>query len=758
MPRIEPTFDYHEAITRKERSSRYIRTAFDYLAQVQGEAALDEFLADVGIERNSSIFKHIYDDENWNSYQLEVFLYENIKDRFEDPYKAIWEFGIASGSGKLDQKDTLFTFKIKIAPVETILRKISEHTERVTLVSQTSAEILSTPSTILKGGRSARMLYKYSRLPKEFQYPSWTSVVAGFGIAYAMIRFRKGIPAELKITHWPNLPSDLPSVGGKVYEFDKQTKNIIEKESGAVVANAKDGPFELAGATWNNGDEAVAHFEWIPEGILTTLAKLTIHRRATKREEALQTLRSQIVEELTGQHQKQLAAYKAELSEKTRLIQEQMERIHQMKVQQDGDYFLTSLLTGPLIADRNKSDAVQTSMHVEQKKKFEFRKWKSEIGGDACITDQVQLRGRSYTVFLNGDAMGKSMQGAGGAIVLGVIFHTYLNRSRFSSYQKQKSPELWLRDAALDLQNAYMSFQGSMFVSLVMGLVDEQSGLMYFINAEHPWIVLLRKGKAQFLGEDMLVRKIGTPGVEESLRIRTFQLEQGDCVFIGSDGRDDLEIGKEGETRIINEDETLFLRTVEQAEGRLDLIVEKLKETGKITDDLSILRVEFQGTTGGLSSADSDYRSAIRQAIGLGRMGKLKDATQILESLYRNHPDRVEPLRYLGRLQYVQKSYPEAAETLKEFFAKHQGDSAVQYLIARACKLAGQFAEAIDYGERCMLREPDHLNNLLNLADSYRLAGNDDRAKQILARAIQIAPDHSGTRKLEQLIRPHNDH
>lgn len=134
IPGLSGPIDYHKAITKKERSSRYIRTAFDYLVQVQGEDALNELLREVGIERDSSIFKHIYDDENWNSYELEVFLYEKLKDRFEDPYQAIWQFGIASGSGRLDQKDTLFAFKLKIAPVPVILRKVSEHTERVTLV------------------------------------------------------------------------------------------------------------------------------------------------------------------------------------------------------------------------------------------------------------------------------------------------------------------------------------------------------------------------------------------------------------------------------------------------------------------------------------------------------------------------------------------------------------------------------------------------------------------------------------------------
>ena len=752
IPGLSGPIDFHKAITKKERSSRYIRTAFDYLVQVQGEDALNELLREVGIERDSSIFKHIYDDENWNSYELEVFLYEKLKDRFEDPYQAIWQFGIASGSGRLDQKDTLFAFKLKIAPVPVILRKVSEHTERVTLVSECNAEILKTPATHIKNGMTATISFKYSRLPENFQYPSWTSVVAGYAIVYATMRYRKGLDFYLKITHWPNLPSDLPSVDGKVYVFDKTTKNISEKETGKIVGNAKDGPFEIDGVVWNNGVEAIAWIEWERESLAQAIAKLTIHRKRLKKEEELRVLRSEIVEELSAQHQKQLAAYEKELTEKARLIQAHLEKIHELKIQQDGDYFLTSLLTSPMIANRNRSDAVQTEIHVEQKKKFEFRKWKSELGGDTCLTDQVILRGRQYSVFLNGDAMGKSLQGAGGAIVLGVVFNTYLNRSRFSSYQKQKSPELWLRDAALDLQNAYLSFQGSMYVSLVMGLIDETSGVMYFINAEHPWMVLYRDGKASFIGDELLLRKLGTPGMEDQIRINTFQLKPGDSILMGSDGRDDLEIGHDGSNRVINEDETIFLKVVEESGGNVETIVENIKKQGSITDDLSLLKVTFFGSPANMENANAEYKASLGKAVALGRLNKLDEAIKILHSLYRNHPDRVEPLRYLGRLQFKQKDYPAAAETLTNFFEQHQDESGVQYLISRASKKAGDLKAAIDFGERCMLREPEHLNNLINLADAYRLSGNTDRARQLVTRAVSLSPDHAAARKLADLM------
>ncbi|MBP6738990.1 MAG: SpoIIE family protein phosphatase, partial [Leptospiraceae bacterium] len=35
---------------------------------------------------------------------------------------------------------------------------------------------------------------------------------------------------------------------------------------------------------------------------------------------------------------------------------------------------------------------------------------------------------------------------------------------------------------------------GSMLMSLVFGLIDERTGVMYFLNAEHPDMVLYRDG------------------------------------------------------------------------------------------------------------------------------------------------------------------------------------------------------------------------------------------------------------------------
>jgi hypothetical protein len=58
-----------------------------------------------------------------------------------------------------------------------------------------------------------------------------------------------------------------------------------------------------------------------------------------------------------------------------------------------------------------------------------------------------------------------------------------------------------------------------------------------------------------------------------------------------------LVLGKESgsEYDIINQDERLFLRHVKNADGDLEKIFEEIQSTGKLMDDLSLLRIHFKG-------------------------------------------------------------------------------------------------------------------------------------------------------------------
>ncbi len=79
------------------------------------------------------------------------------------------------------------------------------------------------------------------------------------------------------------------------------------------------------------------------------------------------------------------------VEDRTREVREKMEEVQRLKVQQDGDYFLTSLLAAPLFYNANKSRRVSTQFLIQQKKTFEFRNREGELGGDICVSGNLRL-------------------------------------------------------------------------------------------------------------------------------------------------------------------------------------------------------------------------------------------------------------------------------------------------------------------------------------------------------------------------------
>lgn len=283
------------------------------------------------------------------------------------------------------------------------------------------------------------------------------------------------------------------------------------------------------------------------------------------------------------------------VNERTKELSDSIQKIQNLKVQQDGDYYLTSLIEKPLATNFNKSDNVQVDFYTAQKKKFEFRKRRAELGGDISICGNLRFQKQShrFIFFFNGDAMGKSMQGAGGAIVAGTALNNIIARSAREDRVIDKTPLEWLRNTYLELDGIFRTFEGAMLMSAVAGIIDERSGEMWSFNAEHPSTVLYRDNKAEFIDPNTDLRKLGSPLNVEFQSFYT-RLQPGDILICGSDGRDDLDISKEGSfMRTINDDETLFLSAVEKAEADIDRIVANLQDIGEITDDLSLVKIQF---------------------------------------------------------------------------------------------------------------------------------------------------------------------
>ncbi len=439
--------------------------------------------------------------------------------------------------------------------------------------------------------------------------------------------------------------------------------------------------------------------------------------------------------------------------ERTEQLQKSLNEVHELKVQQDGDYYLTSLLIHPLGGNFAASENVHVDMLVRQKKRFTFRKWTSEIGGDLCTAHSIELQGRNYTAFLNGDAMGKSIQGAGGALVLGVVFKSVINRTHLSSQARNRRPERWLKDCFLELQNIFVTFDGTMLISAVLGLVDEQSGVFYYINAEHPWVCLYRDGRAQFIEDQLLLRKIGIDGLEGKLRVRVFRMRPDDVVIVGSDGRDDVALGVDNQGhRIINEDEYQFLRRVEDGRGLLPEIEESIVRQGQLTDDFTLIRIGFKEDRALThDEPDPEFEQLLRE--GRARL-TAQDAIGLdfLREAALRRPESVEAARELAAALRKLKRFEEAADAYRRCVDLDASDSESLYQAAYSCKMCGRYEEALDLGESVRLRDPDHIRNLVNLADVYRLHGNPERARKILVEVHERSPENADAARLEQLL------
>ncbi len=406
----------------------------------------------------------------------------------------------------------------------------------------------------------------------------------------------------------------------------------------------------------------------------------------------------------------------ARVEERTQQLNQSYDKLRLIKERQDGDYFLTSLLLTPLWRNEiHESSPVQAEMLIRQKKKFEFRKWTGEIGGDYCSVHTISLLGRDYTLFANGDAMGKSMQGAGGGLVMGTVFRALVQRTRNAASARNHYPEQWLKQCFLELQSVFVSFDGSMMISAVIGLVDNDSGLLYYANFEHPRPVLLRNGAASFT-EEPIHPKIGMVDGFPEIQISCMPMQPGDILVAGSDGRDDWLFQAEGRTDpLMNEDELKFLQFVEQTQADLPEIESRIRSNGEITDDLSLLAIRYSPVPtipdGSALKADAGSRNV---------QGASRQTFSPASSL--------------------NGANAHSSFSIAEIHKFNPVDDELLFRASLKLKRSGHLVHATDLGERCRLRNPTHVRNLTNLADIYRLRRQPEQCRRIIGTLETLQP------------------
>lgn len=457
---------------------------------------------------------------------------------------------------------------------------------------------------------------------------------------------------------------------------------------------------------------------------------------------------------------KKLEEYADQLEEKveerTKELQFSLAQVEFLKSQQDGDYFLTTLLLKPLGVKNVQSQNIKVDFFVKQKKEFNFKSRSHEIGGDICISQDITLRNQKYIVFLNADAMGKSIQGAGGILVLGAVFQSIIQRTVSYKSHSEMAPEQWIKAAFKEMHKIFESFDGSMLISLVFGVVEDQTGLVYYINAEHPWIILYRDKKAEFIEDDLKFRKLGTAGVAGDFYVSMFKMEAGDILIMGSDGKDDLVMKSKTDSsgRVINEDETLILDRIQEADGDINGIFQSIKSRYELMDDFSLLSLSFkeEEAIAQLEEPPIDVHELIHSARKQAIQGNLDNSIAILEKAYDQKTERELVVPYLTRVYMKKQRYGEAAKICKEHLQAHAVDTPLMFRASYCLKLNREFDEAIDLAERVKLREPLNVKNLVHLADLYTVNGNIPRAVKLLKKAKQIDPDNKKILMIQEVL------
>jgi HAMP domain-containing protein len=438
------------------------------------------------------------------------------------------------------------------------------------------------------------------------------------------------------------------------------------------------------------------------------------------------------------------------VDERTKELAVTLSEVELLKEQQDGDYFLTTLLLKPFGVQQNSTAKIKLDFFVKQKKEFTFRSRKYQIGGDICLSNRIKLKGQNYIVFLNADAMGKSMQGAGGILVLGSVFQSIIQRTMSYPAHSEISPEKWIKLAFKEMHKIFETFDGSMLISVVFGLVEENNGLVYYINAEHPWLILYRDGVASFIEEKSYFRKLGHAGLKGDLIISTFQLVPGDLLIIGSDGKDDLVIEKTDFARQINEDELLFLKRVEESKGDLAAIYEAIRSRYELIDDFSLLSLHFPEQEVLSWEIERDVLALLQNSKSM--IKRSRDFTLVIRNLEKGYEDFQREKRIFELLTWCyikMQMFKEAAILARDFLKHNDANTETLFRASYCFKKNRDFEEAIELSERVKLREPQNHRNLMHLGDLYAYTKNFRKARKSIQKALLLDP---GNEKALQLL------
>jgi len=344
---------------------------------------------------------------------------------------------------------------------------------------------------------------------------------------------------------------------------------------------------------------------------------------------------------------------------------------------------------------------------------------------------------------VNSDAMGKSIQGAGGALVLGAVFSSIVERTLFAAEVRAQSPERWLKNAFLDLQKVFVGFDGTMLVSLFIGLVDDETGAMYYINAEHPHAILYRKNRAEFLPGQPMFFKLGTTGLDSRINVQVIRLEPDDVILAASDGRDELVPPGTARGDKTQFDETHFLGVVDATEGSLERLQDLIDRFGDLSDDISVVRAGFMEDRPLRGVISEAAKASLNQAVAKANAGDIDGAIALAEETLLEQNRNADALAVLARLHVRKKNWKDALNAGRKALEIDPARTSLFYPVTFAARKCMDLETAVQLGERLRIREPLDNRNLSNLAQCYLRMGSRERAKTLIGEILETDPGHA---------------
>ncbi|WP_232371640.1 7TM diverse intracellular signaling domain-containing protein [Leptospira ainazelensis] len=193
---------------------------------------------------------------------------------------------------------------------------------------------------------------------------------------------------------------------------------------------------------------------------------------------------------------------------------------------------------------------------------------------------------------------------------------------------------------------------------------------------------------------------------------------------------------------------------VEEADGNLEEINNSISSLGELTDDFTLLRISYIPIleSNGLSGLDY-FREDLESAKTFFRTNEVRKGIEILENLLKLKSENEELLHLLGKAYIKEKQFVRA-ENCFEIIVLNRPDSTESlYYLSYCAKLNRRYSEAVDAALKLLSLDPDHLRNLINLADLYKILREFHLAEAVVNRALSIAPNNQNALKILDSVR-----